>query len=131
MIRAYLAGISSEYEGEDIEVQYSIYDDQELLCKKSVLIEYKKPAIVAQVAVETLLKELEKYSGKEIVIIVNDPALYEVVRGTSTTKNKDVIKMARKTKQKLAKFGNCFINDVSRDRVELAKWKEVLHGWNE
>lgn len=126
MIKAYVVGISSLYEGEDIEVRYSIYEDQELLCKKSVMMEYMKPAIVGQVALRTVLKELEKYRGKEIVIIVNDPALNEIIRGTSTTKNKDVQQMARETKGELANFENTVLQDVSVDRVELAKWNEVL-----
>lgn len=126
MIKAYLLGISSQYEGEDIEVRYRIYEDQELLCKESIIMEYKKPAIVGQVALITLLKELEKYRDEEIVIIVNDTALCEVIRGTSTTKNKDVLKMATETREELLKFGNSVIKDVSVDRVELAKWKEVL-----
>lgn len=126
MIKAYLVGISSLYEGEDIEVRYSIYEDQELLSKQSIMMGYMKPAIVGQVALRTVLKELEKYRGKEIVIIVNDPALNEIIRGTSTTKNKDVLQMARETKEELVKFGNTVIKDVSVDRVELAKWSEVL-----
>ena len=126
MIKAYLAGISSLYEGEDIEIRFCIYEDQELLCKDSVIMEYKKPAIVGQVALITLLKELEKYMAKEIVIMVNDAALYEFIRGTSTTKNKDVLKMARETRKELIKFGNVAIKDVSVDHVELAKWNEVL-----
>ena len=126
MIKAYLAGISSQYEGEDIEVRYRIYEDQELLCKESVMMEYKKPAVVGQVALVRLLKELEKYNGKEIVIIINDAALNEIIRGTSTTKNKDVLKMARDTREELIRFGNAVIKDVSGDRVELAKWNKVL-----
>lgn len=126
MIKAYLAAISSEYEGEEIEVQYCIYEDKELLCKESVLMEYKKPAVVPQVALMTLLKELEKHIGKDIVIVVNDAALFEIVRGTSTTKNRDVLEMARETREELNKFGGCIIKDVSSDHLELAKWKEVL-----
>lgn len=126
MIKAYLAAISSQYEGEDIEVQYCIYEDQELLHKECILMEYKKSAIVPQVALITLLKKLEKHNGKEIVIMVNDPALYEIVRGTSTTKNRDVLEMARETREELNKFGGFIIKDVSRDHLELAKWKEVL-----
>ena len=126
MLKAYLVGISSQYEGEDIEVRYSIYEDQELLCKESVMMEYRKPGIVGQVALITLLKELERYKGKEIVIIVNDAALCEVIRGTSTTKNKDVLNMAKDTREELTKFGNPVIKDVSVDRLELARWNEVL-----
>jgi hypothetical protein len=126
MFKAYLVGISSLYEGEDIEVRYCIYEDQELLCKESVLMEYKKPAIVPQVALMTLLKELEKYMDREIVIIINDAALYEIIRETSTTKNKDILRMARETREELGKFGDCVIKDVSNDHVELARWNEVL-----
>ena len=35
MINAYVVGITNHYEGEDIEVRYSIYDEQELLSKRS------------------------------------------------------------------------------------------------
>lgn len=125
MIKAYLAGISSQFEGEDIEVRYRIYEDDQLLCKESVLMEYKKPAIVGQVALLTLLKELERYIDQEIVIIMNDPALYEVMRGTSTTQNKDVLKMAKGTKEEVMKFRNLVIKDVGGDRVERMKWDEL------
>ena len=126
MIKAFLVGISSEYEGEDIEVRYCIYEDEKLLSKKSIIMGYKKPAILGQVALTILLKELEKYIGKEIVVMVNDAALYEIVRGTSTTKNKDVLKMARETREALEKFENLSVKDVSGNYLELAKWNEVL-----
>ena len=126
MIEAYLAGIASQYEGENIEVRYSVYEDQKLLCKESVMMEYKKPAIVGQIALITLLKKLKKYMGKEIVIIISDAALYEIVRGTSTTKNSDVLKMASQTRKEFTKFRNTLIKDVSKEHVELMKWNEVL-----
>jgi len=126
MITAYLTAIPSTYEGEDIEIRYSIYDDQELLHKDSVAMEYKKPAIVGQVALLTLLKELEPYKEKEISVIINDPALYEFVRGTSTTKNKDVLKMGRETRKELNKHENVTVKDVHGNRAELAIWNEAV-----
>lgn len=126
MIRAYLAGVASLYEGENIEVRYSIYEDEELLGKESILIEYKKPAVVGQIALTTLLKNLKKYMDKEIVIITNDAALYEIVRGTSTTKNNDVLRMAVQTRNEFAKFQNAVIKDISNDQAEVMKWKEEL-----
>ncbi|KUO60292.1 MAG: hypothetical protein APF84_04145 [Gracilibacter sp. BRH_c7a] len=126
MIKAYLAGIPSLYEGESIEVRYSIFEDNELLSKKSIMMEYKKPAIVGQVALMTLLTELENYMDKEIVIIVNDGALYEMVRGTSTSKNKDALNMAKKTREKLLKFEHIIIKDVGGNHEELTRWDEVL-----
>ena len=89
-------------------------------------MEYKKPAIVGQVALLTLLKEFEKYVDEEIVVIVNDPALYEVIRGTSTTNNRDVLNMAKETKKELDRFPNLVIKNVGTDKVELAKWSKEL-----
>jgi len=126
MIKAYLAGIESPYEGEDIEIQYCIYEDMELLCKKSVLVDYVKPAIVGQVALRTLLKKLKNYMDKEIVVIVNDTVLYESIRGTLKTKNKDVLKMAKETRKKIDKFQNIIIQNVSGNHAELVQWIEAL-----
>lgn len=126
MITAYLTAIPSNYEGEDIEIRYGIYEEQVLLHKDSVLLAYKKPAIVGQVALLTLLKKLDAYHGKEITILIHDPALYEFVRGTSTTKNKDVLKMGRETRKELNKHENVTVKDVHGDRALLEKWKEAL-----
>ncbi|SDL01834.1 hypothetical protein [Natronincola ferrireducens] len=127
MIKAYMVGITTHYEGEDIEIRYSIYNDEKLLCKKSFFKEYKKPAIVGQVALITVLQELEDFVDDEIMIVINDPALNEQVKGTSTTRNRDVLKMARLVKEELGKFKNpIIIKDVSGDSVELAKWNEEL-----
>lgn len=126
MIKVYLAGIASLYEGEDIEIQYSIYDDLELICKKSVSMDYVKPAIVGQVAMRTVLNKLKKYISKEVVVVVNDTALYESIRGTLKTKNIDVLKMARETRKKLAGFENFTIENVSGNYVKTEKWMQAL-----
>lgn len=126
MITAYLTAVPSNYEGEDIEIRYGIYEDEVLLHKDSVLLEYKKPAIVGQVALLTLLKQLAVYPEKEITVFINDPALYEFVRGTSTTKNKDVLKMGRETRKELNKHPKVAVKDIHGDRTLLAIWKEAL-----
>jgi hypothetical protein len=126
MIKAYLTGIASLYEGENIEIRYTIYEDENLLSKDSIVMEYEKPAIVGQIALITLLRKLKKYMSKEIVVIINDAALYELVRGTSTTKNNDVLKMAIETRKELSVFPNLVIKDVSNDKAELVKWKEAV-----
>ncbi|WP_312061216.1 hypothetical protein [Anaerotignum sp.] len=128
MIKAYLAGIASLYEGADIEIQYCIYDDLELISKKSVKMDYVKPAIVGQVAMITLLNKIKNYKDKEIVVVVNDTVLYESIRGTLKTKNIDVIKMSKETRKKVAGFENFTIENVSADYLELQKWVEALKG---
>ncbi len=126
MIIAYLAGIPSPYEGEDIEIRFCIYEDQELMDRKSILLEYKKPALVGLFALNTLLKELKRQMRKKIVIIVNDAALNELIRGTSTIKNTDVQDMASRMRKELLKYENTVIKDVSSIHAELVKWNEIL-----
>ena len=126
MITAYLAGISNPFEGEDIEIRYCIYDDQEVICKKSILLDYQKPSIVGQVALIKLLNEMKEYRGKDIVVIVNDSTMNEIVKGTTTTKNADVQKIAVKSRQKFDRFKNIVIKDVSKNHEELVKWNEIL-----
>jgi len=126
MIKAYLAGIASQYEAEDIEVRYSIYEDEELLSKEAIWLDYQKPAIVGLIALRTLLQKLEKHRGKEILIMINDAALNEIIRGTSTTKNIDVLQKARETRVELLRFGDCVIKDISGEREELVKWQEIF-----
>lgn len=126
MIKAYLTWISTQYEGEDIEIRYRIYEDEELLCKESIFMGYRKPAVLGQVAIIKLLKELERYMDKEIVIIINDGSLYDVLMGTSATKKKDIKEMAIETRKEINKFENIVIENVSGDHVEMAKWNEIL-----
>ncbi|QUH19732.1 hypothetical protein [Alkaliphilus sp. B6464] len=127
MITVYLTGISAYYEGEDIEIRYRIYNGEDLILKESLLKDYKKPAVVGPFALLTVLKELEKYQDDEITIIVNDPALNELIRGTSTTKNAGVLKMINMAKDRLNRFKNSIkIKDISNDKVELAKWDDIL-----
>jgi len=129
LIKAYLGWVVSLYEGESIEVKYTIHEEQELLLKETILMDYKKPAIVGQVALSTLLKKLKKHRNKEIVIFINDAALYEIVRGTSTTGNKDVLRMAIQMRKELAELRDIVIKDTSKDRMELAEWNEqILNG---
>ncbi len=127
MIKAYVVGITTHYEGEDIEIRYSIYDGQELLCKKSFFKQYKKPLIVNHEALLSLLREIKKYKGREIVILINDASLNEQLRGMSQTKKPEVLRMANRVQAELNKFGDSvMIEDVSNDSVKLKEWNELL-----
>lgn len=127
MIKAYLVGISTQYENEDIEIRYRIFKDEKLLCEKSILQGYEKPLIVSHVALISLLRELEKYKDDEITIYINDAALSEQIRGTSTTKNKYVLKMARIVREQLIKFkSSVVVVDVSANYPELMVWNDIL-----
>lgn len=127
MIKAYVVGISNHYEGEDIEVRYSIFDGDQLLSRKSFFKEYKKPLIVSHVALLALLRELKNYKGKEVVIFINDASLHEQIRGLSQTKKTDVLRMAGKVQAELNKFGDSvMVVDVSNNSTKLKEWNEIL-----
>lgn len=126
MIKAYLTWISTPYEGEDIEVRYRIFEDGELIFKESVLEEYSKPALCGLVAIGTLLKSLEKYIKQEIVIVINDGALYEILNDTSRTKKEEVQYLGYKTRKAIDKFFDIHIENVSGNHLEMLKWDEIL-----
>lgn len=126
MIKAYLAGIPSLYEGEDIEIRFAIYEDENLLSKEIISVHYKKPSVVGSVAFLRTLKAMGKYMNQEVTIIVNDAALCEFIRGTGNTKDKDVQRLVRDIQSELVKFGNVAIEDAGKDFKALEKWNEVL-----
>lgn len=126
MIKAYLAGISTTYEGEDIQVQYCILEDEALIAKQAVFLDYRKPAIVGQVALQTLLNVLKDKADQDIVICMNDATIREVIKGTTTTRNQDVLKMAVITRKRLSRFPKLVIQDVGKDPEALAEWTEML-----
>ncbi|PKM96315.1 MAG: hypothetical protein CVU84_00950 [Firmicutes bacterium HGW-Firmicutes-1] len=127
MITAYLVGITMFHEDEDIEIRYAIFEDDKLINKACVFEKYRKPLVVSQIALIKVLKELEKYKDQEITIVINDEALNEQIRGTSTTKNREVIKMAGISRSKIKKLGDSvLIKNVSQDKLERDKWNEIL-----
>lgn len=126
MIKAYLAASSMLYEGEDIEIRYSLIQDDLLIKNEMIYIEYVKPVLVGMKSVLTLLMKLEKYKEDEINIIFNDPSLHEIIKGTSTTKNGEVLKMASKMRKELSKFKNLSFTNVFKTKEPLADWKMVL-----
>lgn len=127
MIKAYMAAFSTLYEGEDIEVRYSLIQDDQVIKEESVYLEYMKPAVVGVNALLILLRKLEAYKQETVVITINDGALNEIIRGTNTTQNGEVLKLAGKIKKELSKFQRVsFVNVTNKDRAELAEWKEVL-----
>ncbi|MEG0924430.1 MAG: hypothetical protein RR313_06765 [Anaerovoracaceae bacterium] len=126
MIKAYLTAIPSLYEGEDVEVRYSLFRDDQHIIKESIYLEYMKPAIVSLVSLLQLFKKLEAYKEEEIEIIINDSSLFEAIKGASTTRNGDVIKMANKARKQLDKFDDLSFTNVTKDKMALANWREIL-----
>lgn len=126
MITAYLAGIPNFYEGEDIEIRYRVFEDGNEILKKSLFKDYKKPALVSLFALITFLKDMEAYKESPIAIMVNDAALMELIRGTSTVKDREVIKWAASAREKLSDFKMATLRHAGNDSQELAKWDEIL-----
>lgn len=126
MIKAYLTCISTLYEGEDIEIRYSIFKDEELIQKESFYEEYTKPALCGLVAMQKLLKDLEKHIEEEIVIVINDGALFEILNGTSRTKRQEVQSLGSKVRKLVDKFYNIRIENISGNHLEVQEWNNIL-----
>lgn len=126
MIKAYLAFISLGYEGEDVEVQYSIYKGEELIKKEHSYIDYKKPALAGQFAVRMLLDELEEYKGETIKIMIHDGALYEVLTGTSTSRDRELQELGAETREELERFEDIEIEDIEGDHLAIKEWSNKL-----
>lgn len=126
MIKTYLTWISTLYEGEDIEIRYSIFEDEKLIQKESFYEGYTKPALCGLVAMQKLLKDLEKHIEEEIVIVINDGALFEMLNGTSRTKKQEVQVMGSKVRKMVDKFYNIRIENISGNHLEVQEWNNIL-----
>ena len=126
MIKAYLTWISTPYEGEDMEIRYRIFKDEELIVKQSIFEEYTKPALCGLVSMSKLLKELEKHIKDEIVVVINDGALFEMLNGTSRTKKEEVQYLGHKVRKAIDKFYNIRIENISGNHLEIQEWSNIL-----
>lgn len=125
MIKVYLATIPSLYEGEDIEVRYSIMENEELLRKETIFLEYVKPVAAGLEAMDALFRILPRYKKESISIFINDPALLEILQGTSTTKNVEIVKTANNVKRQLKKFADLSIISLTHDKAEWEQWNNA------
>jgi hypothetical protein len=127
MIKVYVAGISTNQVGEEIEIRYSLFKDGENLAQVKKYQEYRKPYLVTHFALLALLKDLKKYPKEETEVIIFDPSLYEQLRGTSTSRNNEALKLASRIKGELDKFDYPVnIHDVTGKGQEKLEWNKVL-----
>lgn len=126
MIKAYLVGIASYYEGEDIEIRYSIYEDERLIDQKSIMKSYIKPILVGQISLQVLLKDMYIYKDKEIEIILNDGSTYSVLEKISRPKNVDLLRMAANTRQQLNLYKRLELKNISGNHEAILDWDKKL-----
>lgn len=127
MIKVYLAGIPSYHESESIEIRYRIFEDGNEIAHRFVKKDYQKPVMVSLFSLMFLLKELEKFDNQEITILMNDSAIQEQLKGTTTTKNKEVLKQAGLVREKIQKFDfPITVQDVSLDNKMIVEWNGMV-----
>lgn len=126
MIKAYLLGIKSLYEGESIEVKYRVFDGDKLIIKKNEELAYSKPILVGHIGMLRLLRDLKEYMNEEIVVYINDGALYETINQTSGTKKVSLLRKAKDTRMELEKFKNLEIINIDGKHEMVKEWNEAL-----
>lgn len=126
MIKAYFFGMSTLYEGESIEIRYRVFDGEKLVIEKNDLLAYRKPAIVGHIGMKRLLKDLEKYMDREILVYIYDGALFETIKGTSGTKKREILEVAKDTRKELDKFTDLKIVNIDGDKEMIKEWNEIL-----
>ena len=126
-MKAYLAGISTYMENEEIEIRYRIYSGDKLVVEKKEFQKYRKPLVVSHFALISLLRELRKMSSEEVEIVIHDAALNEQIRGTSTTKNQDVLKAVSLVKKEMEKLtAKLTITDVTANFEAKTNWDQEV-----
>ncbi len=106
---------------------YAIYENGEMIDRKVVYHEYRKPALVGMYSVMLLLKEIPELKSEPVEVIVNDGALIEQINGTTSTKNKDVLKVAELTRKQIAKYGDRIsIHSVAGNYQAKLEWESKL-----
>lgn len=127
MINAYLVAFPAVVEGEDLEIKFAVTKDDQVIMDETLYLEYAKPSVVGVHSVISLLGKLGKYKYEAITVYIKDDALYEIIRGTSTTKKGEVLKAASKLKKELSKYETMtFVNISNKDKETLQTWKDHL-----
>lgn len=73
-----------------------------------------------------LLKELEIYIDRQILVYINDGALFDTVNGTSGTKKLDILEKAKETRKQVEKFADLKIINVDGNHEMIQEWNEIL-----
>ena len=126
MIKVYVEGISTFYEGEDIELRYSIYENEELVREEKRFDDYVKPSIVLQVALQAALNDLYDYREEEVKVIINDGLAYSVIYGISKPKDRELLRMGGITRGIMRDFSNIEIINISGDTDLIQDWNKKL-----
>jgi len=125
----YIESIPSYHEQEEMHFSYAVYENDVLINKKSIYHDYRKPGLAGLYSIMQLFKVFPEYKGEALTLIVNDGALLEQINGTTTTKNKDVLKVAQLTRKHISKFSDRIqFMSVAGKHEAMTEWKNKLDG---
>lgn len=129
MYTIYLLTTPAYHESEDMVFRYVMYDDEEKVVKDGEIEHpYRKPLLTGMYGIMEVLKAIPEYKRESITFVVNDGALVEQVKGTTTTKNKDVLKVAQLTNKHMDKFSDTIlIKSVAGDHDRMKEWEKKLN----
>lgn len=123
----YTQGLPAYHEADEMQFKYAIYDGEKLVDSLELYNDYKKPVLTGLYSIILLLKEVKQYRKEGIEIVVNDGALIEQINQTTTTRNRDVLKVADLCRKHLEKFGdNVTITSVAGNHEAKVNWEKKL-----
>jgi len=123
----YTMGIPAYHELEEMTFKYALYEGDEKIQSKEVFHDYKKPVLTGLYAIIMLMKAFPELKNQDLKVIVNDGALVEQISGTTMTKNKDVLKVAKLCRTHIEKFGGKLeVVSVAGDYEAKLEWEKKL-----
>ncbi len=123
----YALGTPAYHEQDEMVFKYVVYDQEKVVSEKTVYHEYRKPSIVGLYTILLLLKEIPEYKTEEVTIIVNDGAILEQIKGTTTTKNTDILKVAKLCRNNLRSYSSTIsIESVAGTYKGKLDWERKL-----
>lgn len=127
MKKIYILETPAYHEMDEMLFKYAVYENDVLVETREVYHEYRKPMLAGLYSIIILMKEFPQYKNQPLEIIINNGALAEQIKGTSTTKNKDIIKVAELVRKQIGKYSSQLeIRSVAGNHDDMVEWKEKL-----
>lgn len=128
MIKIYVLATPAYHEDEEMVFKFAVYKNEKFLKSKTIYHEYRKPVLTGLYSILILLKEFPEFRKDDVQVIVHEGAMIEQLKGTTTTKNGNILKVAELVQKHLGKYSNKIeIVSVAGNHQEKLEWERMLN----